>query len=213
MTSLAEASVYFDGGELIRDASMAERKALFLDRDGVININHGYVHTAAQTDWVTGIFELCEAARQAGYILVVVTNQAGIARGYYSESQFLQYTRWMHAEFTARGVPLAATWYCPHHPQGTLAHYRIECGCRKPRPAMILAAAHALNINLNASLLVGDKPSDIAAAIAAGIGRSVLLSERPLPDGQALAREVSSLRDAWQALTPACMASPDDPHV
>jgi D-glycero-D-manno-heptose 1,7-bisphosphate phosphatase len=208
MISLAAAGVYFDGEQPPAPFPTGQCKALFLDRDGIINANHGYVHTAAGTDWVEGIFELCRAARQAGYILVVVTNQAGIARGYYSESQFLDYTRWMHAEFAARGVPLAATWYCPHHPQGELAQYRTDCTCRKPGPAMILAAAQALNIDLAASMLVGDQPSDIAAASAAGVGRAVLLSSDTLPGLQAEGAQVGSLMDAWRVLTAGDKESP-----
>lgn len=154
-------------------------RALFLDRDGVINVNHGYVHTPDQTDWVPGIFELCTAARDAGFALIVVTNQAGIARGYYDEEQLLAYTRWVHQQFAARGVPLLATYYCPHHPQGTVAAYRRECDCRKPRPGMILAAVSDFALNPAECLLVGDMPSDLQAADAAGLGGSWLLETLP----------------------------------
>ena len=155
---------------------LATRKALFLDRDGVINVNHGYVCSPERTDWVPGIFDLCAIARDTGYVLVVVTNQAGIARGLYTEAEFLDYTRWMHSEFEARGVPLTATYYCPHHPHAALDIYRAECGCRKPAPGMILTAARQLQIDLQQSLLVGDKHSDIVAAKLAGVGLPLLFS-------------------------------------
>lgn len=156
------------------------RKALFLDRDGVINVNHGYVHTAEQTDWVPGIFELCATARDAGYALVVVTNQAGIARGYYSEADFLEYTRWMHGEFAARGVEILATLYCPHHPEAGLGDFRTECDCRKPAPGMFIAASAFFNLTLADSMMIGDKESDLLAASRAGVPRRFLVdSDEP----------------------------------
>ena len=150
------------------------RRALFLDRDGIVNVNHGYVHTPEATDWVPGVFELARAARCAGWLLVVATNQAGIARGYYDRAQFEDYTRWVHARFAAEGAPLAATYYCPHHPEAGIGALGVECGCRKPKPGLLLRAAVDLDIDLAASMLLGDSPSDIAAADAAGIPLAVL---------------------------------------
>jgi D-glycero-D-manno-heptose 1,7-bisphosphate phosphatase len=155
------------------------RRALFLDRDGVINVDTGYVHTAAQTHWLPGIFELVANAIRAGYAPVVVTNQAGIARGYYSDAEFLDYTRWVHAQFAARGAPLLATFYCPHHPDAGLGALRVACGCRKPAPGMLLAASEALGIDLGGSLMIGDSAKDIEAARAAGVGRTHLLEGAP----------------------------------
>ena len=163
----------------------AGRRALFLDRDGVINVDLGYVHTAEQTQWIPGIFELCLAARDAGFLLVVITNQAGIARGHYSEQEFREYTRWAHAQFEARGVPLAATYYCPHHPTAGLGSALRDCQCRKPKPGMILAAAAALGLNLADCIMVGDTRSDILAAGAAGVGRAFLLATRDDPGASA----------------------------
>lgn len=159
-------------------------RALFLDRDGVININHGYVHTSEKTDWMPGIFDLARAARRAGYVLVVVTNQAGIARGFYTAAQFEAYTRWMHGCFVREGAPLLATYYCPHHPDVGLGGGGVQCACRKPAPGMLLAATAQWGINPAASILIGDQPSDIAAARAAGIGRAILMQG---PDGLAAA--------------------------
>lgn len=153
----------------------AQRRAVLLDRDGVVNVNHGYVHSAAETEWIDGIFGLARAARSAGYALVVVTNQAGIGRGYYTSGEFLAYTRWVHGEFAAKGAPLLATYYCPHHPTEGVGAFRTECECRKPRPGMLLKAAAQWNIDLGSSLLVGDHLSDIAAAEAAGVGLAVLV--------------------------------------
>lgn len=144
--------------------------ALFLDRDGIINVDFGYGVHPEQTVFVKGIFKLCGQALAAGYRLVVVTNQAGIARGYYSEDDFHTYMDWMQQEFVDRGVPLAGVYFCPHHPEGKVARYRKVCECRKPAPGMILCAAVELNLDLAASVLVGDKASDVAAGKAAGVG-------------------------------------------
>lgn len=157
-------------------------KALFLDRDGVININHGYVCTPDRTQWVPGIFELCALARDAGYVLLVVTNQAGIARGYYNEADFLEYTRWMHGEFSARNVNILATIYCPHHPTAGLGPWRVECGCRKPAPGMLTFAGDTFGLDLDKSAMVGDKESDLIAAAGAGVARGFLIdSGNPSP--------------------------------
>lgn len=145
------------------------RRALFLDRDGVINRNHGYVHTPETTDWLPGIFERVRAASHAGYLPIVVTNQAGIGRGYYDEAAFLNYTAWVHARFAERGAPLLATYWCPHHPEAGLGEYLVACACRKPQPGMLLAAMREFGLDLSASALVGDAESDLEAARIAGV--------------------------------------------
>lgn len=149
----------------------AQGKALLLDRDGVINVNHGYVHRAVDTEWVAGIFELCRAAYDAGFDLYVVTNQAGIARGYYDESQFAEYTRWLHARFEAEGAPVVATYYCPHHPEYGLGAYHVECDCRKPGTGMLRQAIEDFGFDPARSVMVGDSLSDMQAGGAAGINR------------------------------------------
>lgn len=165
----------------------APRPALFLDRDGVINADHGYVHTPEQTQWMPGIFDLCREAVADGFVLVVVTNQAGIARGYYTEAQFLDYTRWMHAQFAKRGVPLLATYYCPHHPTEGKGIYLRDCDCRKPKPGMLLRAIEELGLLPSASKLIGDKASDLAAGASAGVGEC-----RYFPGGSAGGADNSS---------------------
>ena len=155
-------------------ATPAPRRALFLDRDGVININHGYVHAPEQTDWVPGIFELVANAHARGYLPVVVTNQAGIGRGLYDEAAFLGYTAWMHAQFAARGTLLLATFWCPHHPDEGLGEYGVDCDCRKPRPGMLLRAIERFDIDPSRSLMIGDKQGDLDAAAAAGVPARLL---------------------------------------
>ena len=152
----------------------ATRKALFLDRDGVININHGYVHTPANTDWVPGIFELVAKAHARGYLPIVVTNQAGIGRGLYDEAAFLDYTAWMHAQFAEHGTPLLATYWCPHHPEAGIGDYRVDCDCRKPRPGMLLESIARFDIDPEHSVMIGDKQGDLDAAAAAGVPARLL---------------------------------------
>jgi len=165
----------------------APRKALFLDRDGVINVDRGYVHRPEDTEWMPGIFELCAKAQRAGYLLVVVTNQAGIARGYYNVDQFLTYTRWMHEQFAAHGTPLTATYYCPHH-EG----FTVECRCRKPKPGMLLSAISRFEIDVGESILVGDKHSDIEAGVAAGLKECQLVTS--VDRGFVVPQDFASLR-------------------
>lgn len=147
---------------------MEQNKALFLDRDGVINIDKHHVYKIADCEFVDGIFDLCRQAKNKGYLLVVVTNQAGIAKGIYTEEDYFRFRDYVHAEFARQGCPLDAEYYCPYHPQG-LGKYAKVSNWRKPAPGMILQAAKDLNINLSESILIGDKESDIQAARAAGI--------------------------------------------
>lgn len=158
-------------------------KALFLDRDGVINVEHGYVHHRENFEFIPGIFELCRAAQGLGYLLVIATNQAGIARGYYSESDFNDLTEWMMAQFIENEVKVARLYYCPYHPVFGVGRYKFDSPDRKPNPGMLLRAQSDLNLDLGSSVLIGDKFSDIQAACAAGVGTQILLSAQA-PDGE-----------------------------
>jgi D-glycero-D-manno-heptose 1,7-bisphosphate phosphatase len=150
------------------------RRALFLDRDGVINIDHGYVCRPEEFHFVDGIFDLCRAAQELGYFLIVITNQAGIGRGYYSEADFNNLTDWMCRAFSAEGVTIDAVYSCPYHPEHGVGKYKADSSCRKPAPGMLLQAAREHDIDLENSILIGDKESDIQAGIAAGVKLSIL---------------------------------------
>lgn len=154
-----------------------KKRAVFLDRDGVINKDRGYVHKKDDFEFIDGIFELVAAAKHAGYTVVVVTNQSGIGRGLFSEAQFLDTMAWVNSEFVARDGKLDAVYFSPFHPEHGIGQYRRESSCRKPLPGMLLKAADELNIDMKNSILIGDKPSDIAAGLAAGVGTCLALSE------------------------------------
>ena len=193
---------YTDPGAAARLASSPPpRRALFLDRDGVINVDRGYVHRPDQVAFVDGIFDLCAAARDSGWLTIVATNQAGIGRGLYTESQFLEFTGWMHGEFERRGVPLSATYYCPHHPVSGRGPYLLDCPCRKPAPGMLQRAIADFAIDAAGSWLVGDKAGDIRAGRAAGVGTCLLLGPDPLP-GEG-GEKIGDLADALRRWVPA----------
>ena len=153
-------------------------KALFLDRDGVINVERGYVHRRESFEFIPGIFELCRAAQNLGYLLVIVTNQAGIARGYYSEAEFNKLTNWMISRFADENIAIARLYYCPYHPLFGVGEYKRDSADRKPNPGMLLQAQFDLDLNLSSSILIGDKLSDIQAGCAAGVGMQILLSPK-----------------------------------
>ncbi len=154
---------------------MALRRALFLDRDGVVNIESGYVHRIEDFRFDPAIFKLCCAAQARGYAIVIITNQSGIGRGYYGAEDYRRLTGWMLARFRAESVEIAAVYHCPFHPTEGLGRFRREHPWRKPAPGMILDAARTLHLRLGASVLIGDQERDIEAARAAGIGTAVLV--------------------------------------
>ena len=150
--------------------------ALFLDRDGVINREVEYLYKSEQVQFIPGIFDLCRAAQALEHKVIVITNQSGIARQFYSEEDFHALMRWMTEEFAREQVILDAYYYCPHHPQFGVGQYRLDCPDRKPGPGMLFRAAQEHRIDLGKSLLLGDRCSDIEAGAAAGVGKLVLLA-------------------------------------
>ncbi len=151
-------------------------RALFLDRDGVINEEVGYLYRSADVRFVPGIFPLCRTAHQLGYRLIVVTNQSGIARGLYSTADFDQLMHWISARFADEHAPLTAVYHCPFHPEQGIGDLRREHPDRKPSPGMLLRAARDHALDLPRSLMIGDRCSDIAAANAAGLASAFLIA-------------------------------------
>jgi D-glycero-D-manno-heptose 1,7-bisphosphate phosphatase len=165
------------------------KPAVFLDRDGVINADHGYVHDEHDFHFIEGVFEATKQLQEMGYLLVVVTNQSGIARGMFSEERFLSLTQWMDWNFADQGVALDGIYYCPHHPEHGVGQYKQDCDCRKPKPGMFLSARDFLKIDMARSVMVGDKAEDLMAAQAAGVGTGILVrTGKPLTErGEQLA--------------------------
>lgn len=148
---------------------MADRKILFLDRDGTVNVDGHYVYRTEDFQWIPGIRELCRAALKAGYEIVIITNQSGIARGYYTEEDYRNFTAYMEEKFAEEGISLLAVYHCP----------ALDGEDRKPRPGLFLKARDRWGIDMSASLSLGDKERDVEAATAAGVGRNFLLSSLP----------------------------------
>lgn len=156
-----------------------KNKALFLDRDGVINVDKHHVYKIEDCEFIDGIFDLCRKAKSQGYKIIVVTNQAGIAKGIYTEEDYFKFRDYVHAEFEKQGCPIDAEYYCPYHIEG-LGKYRKDSEDRKPNPGMILKAAKDFNIDLSQSILIGDKESDIEAGKNAGVGELIHFIENTM---------------------------------
>ena len=146
-------------------------KALFLDRDGIINIDHGYAYKPEQIDFVPGIFDLCALFQSRGYLLIVVTNQSGIARGFYTEQDVIDLSAWMTQVFAQKGITITEFFYCPHHPEKGQGIYTTSCDCRKPSPGMLLNGIEKYRLVADECIMIGDKESDMLAAHRAGLQR------------------------------------------
>lgn len=183
-------------------------RGLLLDRDGVINVDSGYVGAAKDFVFMDGIFSLARRAAGLGYRLIVVTNQSGIARGYYDEAAFTALTRWMAARFADEGAPLAAVLHCPYLAGAPSGPYARHSFWRKPNPGMMLEASRRFDLDLSRSAMIGDQPSDMTAARRAGVGERIFFDGakqdakqddggRACPDATAC---VGSLADAARLL-------------
>ncbi len=154
---------------------MTGRPALFLDRDGVINHDDGYTHRIEEFRFCDGIFMLCARAQALGYALVIVTNQAGIGRGYYTEADFARLTAWMLERFAEKGIRFTSVEYCPDHPTHGIGAFRRDNPRRKPGPGMLLDAAATHGLDLARSAMIGDRKTDMQAALAARVPIRILL--------------------------------------
>jgi D-glycero-D-manno-heptose 1,7-bisphosphate phosphatase len=147
------------------------RKALFLDRDGVVNVEKNYLHKIEEFELVEGIVEVCRAYQEQGYLIIIVTNQSGISRGFYNEEDFAVLSQWMIEHFKTFGITISHIYHCPHHES-------IDgvCECRKPEPGMFLSAQKEYDLDMAHSVMIGDNERDIEAAQRAGVGMNILLS-------------------------------------
>jgi D-glycero-D-manno-heptose 1,7-bisphosphate phosphatase len=171
------------------------RPAVFLDRDGVLNVDSGYAHKPEQLVWIEGAPEAVRLLNQAGYYVFVITNQSGVARGYYDENAVRAFHAHMQDNLKPHGAHIDAFYYCPHHPEGTVKPFAVLCSCRKPRTGMLEQAAREWPVDISKSFLIGDKDDDVAAAASFNI-RAIKfnLAKQSLPDlvRQELARRASS---------------------
>ena len=153
-------------------------KAAFLDRDGVVNVDKGYVYKIDDFQFIEGIFDLCRLFQDRQYKIVIISNQSGIARGYYTIDQLKELTGWMRNRFEDQDVFISKFYFCPHHPVDGIGKFKKECNCRKPNPGMILRAQKEMQLNLGKSLLVGNQLSDIDAGKNAGVIRKYLIGPK-----------------------------------
>lgn len=153
------------------------KSAYFFDRDGVLNQDTGYVYRWDQFRWCTGAVGAIKELNLASVLVVVVTNQAGVAHGYYTENHVRELHRRMNQDLLRHRAHIDAFYYCPHHPNGTITPYKTSCLCRKPQPGMLRQAIADLNIDPKTSVMIGDRESDLQAGSAAGIGSVKLISQ------------------------------------
>jgi len=146
-------------------------KALFLDRDGVVNVEKNYLYKIDDFELMDGIVDVCRFYEDQGYIIIIVTNQSGISRGFYTEDDFKHLSEWMIEHFKSLGITITHIYHCPHHESIDGA-----CECRKPEPGMFLEAQKDFDIDMKNSVMIGDNERDIQAAIRAGVTTNILLS-------------------------------------
>jgi len=166
-------------------------KALFLDRDGVVNKEKNYLFKIEDFEFIDGVFETCRYFQDNGYLIIIITNQAGIARGKYTEDDFKILTSWMLKKFEEEDIKISRVYHCPHHPD-----FSGECECRKPKPKMILEAQKEFKLDLSQSILVGDKNSDIETGIKVGIKMNYLVETgHPIEENKFDVKIIHSLKD------------------
>lgn len=170
------------------------RPAVFLDRDGTLNLDKGYVHRIEDWEWIPGAIDALVSLRKAGFLVIVVTNQAGIARGYYGEGEVNNLHKEINQELQQHGGRIDGFYHCPHHPE-----FSAACECRKPKPGLIHAACRDFSIDLSRSWLVGDKASDIQAGSAVGLKSILVLTGYGNNECASLAEDGISVPDVGAA--------------
>jgi len=142
--------------------------AIFLDRDGTINVDNGYLYKIKDLNFINKSIGGLKLMQKANYKLIIVTNQSGIARGYYTEEDYFSFRNEMHKQLKEQGIIINSEYFCPHHPEGIIGQYKIDCQCRKPKIGMLEQAARDFNLDLRKCWMIGDALSDIQAGKNAG---------------------------------------------
>lgn len=178
-----------------------KRKALFLDRDGVINRDSGYVHKKENFVFLEGIFEIVSHANQNDYLVIVITNQAGIGRGFYTEKEFHLISEWMNKEFNKKNCKIDDIFFSPYHPEYGVGKYKRNSILRKPSPGMLIMAKKKYDIDMKSSILIGDKITDIEAGSSAGVGNLLLYGNSSKHEFAENYIKISNLTEAINFLT------------
>ena len=179
-----------------------KRPAIFLDRDGVLNRDFNYVHRIEDLELLPQVSESLTALKNAGFLLIVVSNQSGVARGKFTLADVEAFNQALIRKVMDEGGPqIDAVYVCPHHRGGSVKTYAVDCECRKPKPGLLLRAAHEHNVDLTASIMVGDKVSDISAGKAAGLTKLFLVNSEQYNQSSTSADRVQDLWDAVQHIT------------
>lgn len=154
-------------------------KAVFLDRDGTINIDKGYVCRKDDFEYIQGVIPALIEIQKAGYLLIIVTNQSGIARGYFTEKEYYIFEDWMLSDLKNRGVNISKIYHCPHYENGSVLEYSIQCNCRKPKTELFWKAQKEFDINMERSFAIGDKQSDLTICSESGV-KGILLNSNSI---------------------------------
>lgn len=159
-----------------------KRKAVFLDRDGTINVDKNYLYKIDEFEYLPGVKDGLKILQEEGYLLVIVTNQSGIARGYYSEEDYLKLNEWMLKDMEQSGIHITDSFYCPHHPEALIEKYRCECNCRKPQLGLYLEAMKKYKIDFEQSYVIGDKLRDLELCKQYGTRGYLVYAENAIED-------------------------------
>ncbi|WP_337833269.1 D-glycero-beta-D-manno-heptose 1,7-bisphosphate 7-phosphatase [Geoanaerobacter pelophilus] len=193
----------------VAQPGVAKRRAVFIDRDGTINEEKEYLYRPEAFEFIPGVPEAIRILGEAGFLVVVVTNQSGVARGYYGEDDVRSLHRYMDELLLTAGAKVDAYYFCPHHPVNGVGEYRIDCRCRKPMPGMLLQAVSDLGIDLSASWMIGDKLADVEAGIAAGCRSAMVLTGYGTEEQTKLPVDVPVFKDLLAAAQAILTELPD----
>ena len=184
----------------MNEASAHRKRAVFFDRDGTINVEKEYLHRTEEFEFIAGAPDAIRLLKDAGFLVILVTYESGIGRGFYDESAVHRLHRYMDEELSRCGAAVDAYYLCPHHPLHGIGEYRRECGCRKPLPGMLHEAADDFSIDLNASYIIGDKMADMEAGLAAGCRPLLVRTGYGAKEPASLPEGVSSYADIMAAV-------------